>query len=251
VEYTKIRRDSVDKEFSFSCRLLGVSEHFTYDELKNAYRQCAEKYHPDLYVNAPAHEKRHAEDIMKQINDAYEYLKSTAESVWYESNNHEIQNNRRTEEEIMEIVKNSVLSLPPNQMLNIFNRMVEQWNTLNDIFGKVLKSHTNKNTVDTTYIYITGIMTRVIDTLRLFIEYALNFWPKCGKLYGYLSKKNLIYFDNIYQSKIDWWRNLTEEDQDFFLTGEDEAVSIFLDNGWTSLTPFRDYVIQFIGRNWE
>jgi DnaJ-class molecular chaperone len=153
VEYTKIRRDSVDKEFSFSCRLLGVSEHFTYDEFKNAYHQCAEKYHPDLYVNAPSHEKRHIEDIMKQINDAYEYLKSTAESVWYKSNNHGIQNNKRTEEEIMEILKNSVLSLPPYRMLNIFNRMVEQWNTLNDVFGKALKSHTNNNTVDTTYIY--------------------------------------------------------------------------------------------------
>jgi DnaJ-class molecular chaperone len=49
---------------------LGLSEHFAQDELKKAYRQCAEKYHPGLYVNASLHEKRHAEDIMKQINNA-------------------------------------------------------------------------------------------------------------------------------------------------------------------------------------
>jgi curved DNA-binding protein CbpA len=241
----------MDKEFLFSCRLLGVSEHFTYDELKNAYRQCAGKYHPDLYVNAPAHEKRHADEIMKQINDAYEYLKSIAENTQYKSNNPGIQKNKRSEEEIIEIMNKSVLSLPPIQMLNIFNRMVEQWNTLNDAFEKAQKSHTNNNKVDTTYVYLTGIMTKVIETLRSFIEFALNFWPECGKVYGYLSNKNFKYFDNIYQSKIDWWRNLTEENQDSFEAGDEDAVSIFVDNGWMSLTPFRDYVIRFIGRNWE
>jgi DnaJ-class molecular chaperone len=192
----------MDKEFLFSCRLLGVSERFTYDELKNAYRQCAEKYHPDLYANASAHEKRHAGEIMKQINDAYEYLTSTVESSRHKSNNQDIQKNKRSEEEIFEIMNKSVLSLPPNQMLNIFNRMVEQWNTLNDIFEKARKSHTNNNGIDTTYIYLTGIKTRVLETLRVFIEFALNFWPECGKVYGYLSNKNYKYFDdtNLYKS---------------------------------------------------
>jgi hypothetical protein len=53
-----------------------------------------------------------------------------------------------------------------------------------------------------------------------------------GKVYGYSSKKSLNIL-MIYQSKIDWWRNLTEKDQNIFLIGEDEAVSIFIDNGWT------------------
>jgi DnaJ-class molecular chaperone len=150
MELKKIKRDSMDKEFLFSCRLLGLSERFTYDELKNAYRQCAEKYHPDLHANAPPYEKRHAEEIMKQINDAYKYLKSTAESTQYKSNNQGIQKSKRSEEEIFEIMNKSVLSLPPNQMLNIFNRMVEQWNPLNDVFKKAQKSHTNNNSVDTT-----------------------------------------------------------------------------------------------------
>jgi curved DNA-binding protein CbpA len=242
----------MDKEFLFSCRILGVSEHFTYDELKNTYRQCVAKYHPDLYVNAPAHEKRHAEDIMKQINDAYKYLKSTSENTQYRSSNSSTLKGKLSEEELQEILKKSILSLPPNQMLNIFNRLVEQWNTFNDILEKARISHTNHdNNVDTTYIYLTGIKNRVIDTLRNFIEFALNFWPKCGDSYDYLSKKNFDLFETQFQSNIDWLSNLTEENQEIFFAGEDEAVSIFVDNGWCSLTPFKDYVRQFIGHNWE
>jgi hypothetical protein len=36
----------MDKEFLFSCRLLGTNEHFTFDELKSTYRQCAENIIP-------------------------------------------------------------------------------------------------------------------------------------------------------------------------------------------------------------
>jgi hypothetical protein len=241
----------MDKEFLFSCRLLGVSERFTYDDLKNAYRQCAENYHPDLYANASAHEKRHAEEIMKQINEAYEYLKGTAESSRHKSNNQDKQKRKRSEAEIFEIMNKSVLSLPPNQMLNIFNRMVEQWNALNDVFEKARQSHVKNNGVDTTYIYLMGISARVLETLRAFVEFALNYWPGCGKVYSYLTNKKYKYFDDMYQSCVDWWRKLTRKNQEIFETGEAEAVSMFLDNGWTSLTPFRDYVIQFVGRNWE
>jgi hypothetical protein len=64
----------MDKEFLFYRKLLGLNEHFTRFELRAVYRENAEKYHPDRYANAPAHEKQHALDIMKQINEAYAYL---------------------------------------------------------------------------------------------------------------------------------------------------------------------------------
>jgi curved DNA-binding protein CbpA len=66
----------MDKAFLFYVKLLGLKEQFTQNELKAAYRQSAEKYHPDKYANAPAHEKQHALDIMQQINEAYDYLKN-------------------------------------------------------------------------------------------------------------------------------------------------------------------------------
>jgi hypothetical protein len=65
----------MDKAFLFYVKLLGVKEHFTQNELKAAYHENAEKYHPDKYANAPEYEKQHALDIMRHINEAYEYLK--------------------------------------------------------------------------------------------------------------------------------------------------------------------------------
>ena len=62
--------------FHFYRNLLGLNEHFTQNELKESYRRYAVKYHPDQYANADSGERQHAEDIMKQINDAYEYLKN-------------------------------------------------------------------------------------------------------------------------------------------------------------------------------
>ncbi|MDR2742442.1 MAG: DnaJ domain-containing protein [Treponema sp.] len=66
----------MDKEYSFYRKFLGLKENFRENELKIAYRQYALKYHPDKYVNASEFEKRHSVDIMKQINNAYEYLKT-------------------------------------------------------------------------------------------------------------------------------------------------------------------------------
>jgi curved DNA-binding protein CbpA len=66
----------LDKDFSFYRKLLRLNENFTQNELKTAYRQYAMKYHPDKYVNMPESQEQHSIDIMKQINDAYEYLKA-------------------------------------------------------------------------------------------------------------------------------------------------------------------------------
>jgi curved DNA-binding protein CbpA len=65
----------MDIEYSFYRKLLGLNENFTENELKAAYRQNALKYHPDKYAHDPEFERQHSVDIMKQINDAYQYLK--------------------------------------------------------------------------------------------------------------------------------------------------------------------------------
>ena len=55
-------------------KILGLGEHYTADELKAAYRDCAAKFHPDRYVNADERERRRAEEMMKNINEAYHGL---------------------------------------------------------------------------------------------------------------------------------------------------------------------------------
>ena len=53
-------------------KVLGVSPHATDDEVKDAYRRLARKYHPDNYVNNPLSDL--ATEKMKEINEAYDEI---------------------------------------------------------------------------------------------------------------------------------------------------------------------------------
>jgi hypothetical protein len=55
-------------------KILGLGERYTVDELKAAYRDCAAKFHPDRYVKVSERERRRAEEMMKNINEAYHGL---------------------------------------------------------------------------------------------------------------------------------------------------------------------------------
>ena len=52
--------------------ILGVSENATNEEVKNAYKALAKKYHPDNYVDSPLADM--AEERMKEINEAYDEI---------------------------------------------------------------------------------------------------------------------------------------------------------------------------------
>ena len=51
-------------------KFFGLSENFTEEELKSAYRREAKKWHPDLNPNNPK-----AEEVFKQVGVAFESLK--------------------------------------------------------------------------------------------------------------------------------------------------------------------------------
>lgn len=53
-------------------KVLGVSPNADMDEVKQAYRRLAKKYHPDNYVNNPL--SNLAEEKMKEINEAYDAI---------------------------------------------------------------------------------------------------------------------------------------------------------------------------------
>ncbi len=53
-------------------QILGVSPYASDDEIKQAYRSLAKKYHPDRYVNSPLAES--ASEKMKEINNAYDSI---------------------------------------------------------------------------------------------------------------------------------------------------------------------------------
>lgn len=53
-------------------QVLGVSPSATDEQIKNAYRELARKYHPDNYVNNPLADL--AQEKMKEINEAYDQI---------------------------------------------------------------------------------------------------------------------------------------------------------------------------------
>lgn len=57
-------------QFERSCAILGIPTEHTQAELKAAYRKLARQYHPDLNKESDAEEK------MKAINAAHEYLRT-------------------------------------------------------------------------------------------------------------------------------------------------------------------------------
>ncbi len=53
-------------------KVLGVSRSATDEEIKDAYRRLAKKYHPDQYAESPL--KELADEKMKEINEAYDAI---------------------------------------------------------------------------------------------------------------------------------------------------------------------------------
>ncbi len=53
-------------------KVLGVDPNATDDQVKNAYRKLARKYHPDKYTDSDM--KELAEEKMKEVNSAYEEI---------------------------------------------------------------------------------------------------------------------------------------------------------------------------------
>lgn len=68
-------------------KILDVSPNATDEEVKQAYRKLAKKYHPDNYVNSPLAET--ASEKMKEINDAYDRILSERKKAKSQGQNYQ------------------------------------------------------------------------------------------------------------------------------------------------------------------
>lgn len=65
--------------------VLGITPNASDDEVKRAYREMARKYHPDNYQDNPLADL--AEEKMKEVNEAYDQIKSQRAGGGYQSQN--------------------------------------------------------------------------------------------------------------------------------------------------------------------
>lgn len=65
--------------------VLGVNKNATDEEIKNAYRELARKYHPDNYSDNPLSDL--ADEKMKEINEAYDEIMEMRKNGGAKKNN--------------------------------------------------------------------------------------------------------------------------------------------------------------------
>ncbi|CAN2326071.1 DnaJ domain-containing protein [Fusobacterium sp. oral taxon C10] len=71
----------MDSKYLESMEKLELQSGFTLEDLKKKWKELAKEYHPDKYAIQPERIKRLAENELKEINEAYDYLKKNFENT--------------------------------------------------------------------------------------------------------------------------------------------------------------------------
>ncbi|SHE51363.1 J domain-containing protein [Clostridium fallax] len=112
--------------------VLGIREGASEDEIKKAYRDLAKKYHPDQYGNNPL--KDLAEEKMRELNEAYDYLMKNSQNFSNNSYNNNSYNNGSTNNfNTYQAVKQDIAAgqfLAAEQKLNSIRTRDAEWNYL-------------------------------------------------------------------------------------------------------------------------
>ena len=112
--------------------ILGVSRNATDDEIKNAYRALARKYHPDSYADNPLADL--AGEKMKEINEAYDAIMNTRKGNKSKSGNYSNPNSKFSD--IRELIMKNRLDDAQMLLDGVpFDRRDAEWYFLN---GSVL-----------------------------------------------------------------------------------------------------------------
>ena len=97
--------------------VLGVKPGASKEEIKKAYKELAKKYHPDQYGQNPLQDL--AQERMRDINEAYDYLIKEGASEYTNSNYNEY-------EQIRKDIQNKNIN-DAEAKLNIINTRDAEW----------------------------------------------------------------------------------------------------------------------------
>jgi molecular chaperone DnaJ len=110
--------------------VIGVNQGASKEEIKKAYREQAKKYHPDQYNNNPL--KDLAEEKMRELNEAYDYLMNNSETSYTSSSEYSSNNSNGSDYSYNSIrinIQNGNIRAAEDALNNISSRNAE-WNFL-------------------------------------------------------------------------------------------------------------------------
>lgn len=119
--------------------ILQINRNASPEIIDKAYKTLAKKYHPDLQQTEES--KKEAEEILKEINEAYEVLSNTEKKANYDQL---LKNQDISEEEFQNLYnENQILKdqLKNNQTHNINNNAYNNNNNINNNY----QNNTNEN----------------------------------------------------------------------------------------------------------
>lgn len=117
-------------------KILGVMREATKEEIKKKYREYAKKYHPDKFSQASDEEKKRAEKIFREINEAYSILSDDEKRKEY--NNELSKGTEKTRSRTK-----TTTTEPPKSYKDIYEQFTKQ--NINEMFGNYFDPEKNKN----------------------------------------------------------------------------------------------------------
>ena len=73
--FRRVKKEKGPEKISQCIEILGLKPSASQEEVNQAYRDLVNVWHPDRFVGNPRLQKK-AEEKVKEINTAYEYIKS-------------------------------------------------------------------------------------------------------------------------------------------------------------------------------
>ena len=125
--------------------ILQINQNASPEIIEKAYKTLAKKYHPDLQEES---NKKEAEEILKEINEAYEILSDPNKKALYDQN---LKNETISQEEYNEIyeenqnLKNTINNMQHSKYTNSKSTSVNNINNNNNINSNNYDKYNNQN----------------------------------------------------------------------------------------------------------
>ena len=177
-------------------KILNIPETSNADEIKQAYKKQAKKYHPDLYQG----DKKFAEEKMKQINEAYELLNTpnTSTTNTSSSNNSKTsydyyssqaeQEARRRAEEAQRRYEEEMLQKLREENERIAKKLEEQIKQ-SELAAKKMRKIAQPILISLFFVlevYLIKLLTLAINSIQLYFSqtnwFFFGFWILLGIL---------------------------------------------------------------------